>query len=167
MTDNRNILPVLVDLATRIAGEDLTGDVLRTVRGGPSSLKVYTPADLNLADVSLATAKTSPWIDVTGYRVVAAFFRLSGTYGGTQFGLDLLGSPVGPGDTWGGDNEWAVSLANRSNLSALGSYMLANTGTASVAPPSSFTGGIARKVRVDIGAAGASAFGKAYLLCLP
>ena len=85
----------------------------------------------------------------------------------SHYGVDLVGTPVGAGDTWGNETQWGVSLGNRSNLTAVGSFLIANTGAGNYASSTSWTGCVARKVRVDIGAAGASALGSAYLICLP
>jgi len=167
MNSSRNILPVMVDLATRLAGEDQTSDWIRTIRGGPSTLRIYTPADLGLEGVALGTAAAGNWVDVAGFRTLAAFVRVTGTYGGTPYGVDMLASPVGAGDTWGTDAQFSVIIANRSNLSAVGNVVVANTGTGTYASSTAWTGCIARKARVDIGAAGAGAAGWGYLLCLP
>ncbi len=167
MSDSRNVLPVLVDMATKLAGEDQVNDWLKTIRGGPSMLRVYTPADLGLAGVSLGTSRPSNWVDVAGFRTLTAFYRITGTYGGASFGLDLLASPVGAGESWGTDLDWAIGIASRQNLTAVGSFVVANTGVQNVSNSSGWMGVIARKARVDIGAAGASANGWAYLVCLP
>jgi hypothetical protein len=167
MSDTKNVLPMLVDLATKLAGEDQTNDWLRTVRGGPSEVRIYTPEDLGLNAAALGTAASSNWVDVAGFRTIVAFVRVTGTYGGAAYGVDLVGTPVGAGDTWGNETQWGVSLGNRSNLTAFGSFLIANTGAGNYASSTSWTGCVARKVRVDIGAAGASALGSAYLICLP
>lgn len=167
MSDTQNVLPVMVDLATKLAGEDQTNDWIKTIRGGASSVRIYTPADLGINAASLATPVSSSWVDVAGYRTLTAFIRITGTYGGSSYGADMLGSPVTPGELWGTDNEWAVSLANRSNLTSVGAFMLANTGPGNYASSTAWTGCVAKKVRLDIGAAGALALGSAYLICLP
>jgi hypothetical protein len=167
MSDSRNVLPVMVDLATKLAGEDQTNDWIKTVRGGPSSARIYTPADLGVNAASLGSAFSSSWVDVSGYKTLVAFFRITGTYGGTAYSLDMLGSPVATGDAWGTDSQWATALANRSNLTAVGTFVLGNTGTGNYASSTAWTSCLARKVRLDIGAAGASAQGWAYLICLP
>jgi len=167
MSDSRSVLPVLVELATTVAGEDLTNDWLRTVRGGPSAIRIYTPEDLELLDVPLGSARSSVWVDVTGYRTLTAFCRISGTYGGTPYGIEMQGSPVGPGDTWGTDDQWCAVIANRSNLNTVGKFLVANAGVGNYASSTNWTGCIARKVRIDLGPAGADATGSVYLLCLP
>ena len=167
MSDTRNVLPMLVDLATKLAGEDQTNDWLRTVRGGPSEVRIYTPEDLGLNAATLGTAASSNWVDVAGFRTIVAFVRVTGTYGGAAYGVDLVGTPVGAGDTWGSEAQWGVSLGNRSNLTAVVGCLIANTGAGYYASSRAWTGCVARKVRVDIGAAGASALGSAYLICLP
>ncbi|MCC6483821.1 MAG: hypothetical protein IT209_03150 [Armatimonadetes bacterium] len=167
MSDSRNVLPVAVDLATKLAGEDQVNDWTKTVRGGPSAARVYTPEDTGINGQTLGSALAGNWVDTAGFRTAVAFIRVAGTYGGSPYGLDLLGSPVGPGDTWGTDNQWAVSLGNRSGLTALGSFVLGNTGVGNYASSSAWTGCVARKSRVDVGAAGASAQAWAYLVCLP
>lgn len=167
MSDSKNVMPVLVDLATKLAGEDQTNDWIKVIRGGPSQMRVYTPQQLGLNNVPLGAPVASNWIDISGYRTLVAYYRITGTYGGSSYGLDLLGSPVGAGDSWGSDTQWAVSLAMRSGLTATGNYVVGNTGVSNLSGASAWTGCIARKVRVDIGGAGAAAFGSAYLLCLP
>lgn len=167
MSVSKNVLPVLVDLASRLAGEDPVKGWLRTVRGGPSALKVYTPEETGLDGVTLGSVASSEWLDVAGYRTVVAFCRVAGTYGGTPYSIDLVGSPVGEGDTWGTSAQWAAILANRSNLSTVGNVLVANTGSANYASSTAWTGCMAREVRIDIGAAGAQAQAWAYLLCLP
>lgn len=167
MSETRNVLPALVDLATKLAGEDQTNDWIRTVRGGPSALRVYTPDDLGLNAAALGSPAAGNWVDVTGFRTLVAYVRITGTYGGTAFGVDLVGTPVGAGDTWGTETQWGITLANRSNLTAVGNFLIANTGNGNYASSTAWTGCIARKARVDLGAAGALAAGWAYLLCLP
>ena len=167
MSETTNVLPVLVDLATKLAGEDQTNDWLRTIRGGPSTARVYTPADLGLQGVSLGSVAAGNWVDVSGFRTLTAFVRVAGTYGGTPYSIDFLGSPVGAGDTWGSDVQWAAALAMRTGLAAVGNVVLGNTGNANSASSTAWTGCIARRARIDIGAAGAQAQAWAYLVCLP
>lgn len=167
MSESRNVLPVAVDLATKLAGEDQVNDWLKTIRGGPSAVRIYTPEDTGVNGQTLGSAAAGNWLAVEGFRTLVAFIRVTGTYGGSAYSLDLLGSPVGAGDTWGNDNQWAVSLANRSGLTAVGNFLLGNTGTGIYASSTAWTGCFARKARVDAGAAGAGAQAWAYLVCLP
>ena len=153
MSDTRNVLPMLVDLATKLAGEDQTNDWLRTVRGAPSEVRIYTPADLGLNAAALGTAASSNWVDVAGFRTMVAFVRVNGTYGGAAYGVDLVGTPVGAGDTWGNETQWGVSLGNRSNLTAVGSFLIANPGAGNYASSTSWIVCAPRKVLADPGAA--------------
>ncbi|MGQ9807613.1 MAG: hypothetical protein ACUVSM_05295 [Armatimonadota bacterium] len=165
MGATRNVLPVLVDVA-RMAGQDLSSGRVRTVCGGPAALRVYTPQELGINGVSLGSAVASAWVDVAGYRSLTAFIRIEGAPG-SSVNLNLVATPVGPGDTWGTPEQYQANIAARASVNGPGVYIVANAGTQPTVSGTSWTGCIARRAKIEVGAIGAGAQAWAYLLCLP
>ncbi len=160
----RNVLPVLVELA-RVAGQDLSAAGLRT-SSGAAALGVYTPEQTGLAGTPLGEGAASLWMDVSGYRTLTACVRIEGATGSPAT-INLTGTPVGPGETWGTAEQFSSPIAARSGVTGPGVYYVANTGTQALVSGTSWTGCIARRVRVEIGPIAPGALAWAYLLCLP
>ncbi|BCW98982.1 MAG: hypothetical protein KatS3mg024_1809 [Armatimonadota bacterium] len=161
----RNVLPVLVDIA-RMAGQDLSSGRVRTVCGGPAALRVYTPAELGINGIYLGAGAASAWVDVAGYRSLTAFIRIEGVASNSA-NINLIATPVGPEDTWGTAEQYQATIATRASVNGPGNYLVANAGNQTIISGTSWTGCIARRVKIEVGPLGAGAQAWAYLLCLP
>lgn len=155
----------LITLGERLAGEDLANDLLLVGKAGPGRPKLYTPADAGINNKALGSLAVGNWLDVTGYSKITAYARVAGTYGGSAYDITMYGSPVQADTTWGADNDWGAVLSNVTGITAIGKYVVGNWGTGNSA--GAMRGSGMCKVRVDIGAAGASANGWVFVLCEP
>jgi len=145
-------------LSTALAGEDAANDQLHVALSGPGRRKVYTPDVSGIENTALGSAKSTAWLDVAGWRKITVWVRITGSYGGSAFGIDVQGTPVQEDVSFGSTSDWAAKIATKQNITAVGKYVLTNLDGSAV-------GATCSQIRVDIGAAGGSANGWVWVIC--
>lgn len=156
-------LPTALD--SLISGEDTANDQLFVAKSGPGRIKLYSPADTGINNKALGSAAIGTWLDVSGYSKITAYIRVAGTYGGSAYDITMYGSPVQADTTWGTDNDYGTVLSSITGLTSVGKSVVGNWGVGNSA--GAMRGSGMCKVRVDVGAAGASANGWVFILCEP